>query len=239
MRHRARLFALSISVAAAAAPGTARAGVPFPPSCTCAITIVQTPTRTGCITNFEPDVVRLTPAGSTASPITDRLLVTARLRDVDGAPAVGYEVRFCELSETVNIATTGATTAISNAEGLASVVLHGASGYGLVALTAGDDDTPLCRWEIRSADTAGGFTPSLCPLPTTGSSFVNGGDVINPLCGILVNFGPVTPGVNNGWDFNCDNNVSGSDITGGIGKGGILQYFGDGAALGERLGCAP
>ena len=165
--------------------------------------------------------------------------MTARLRDADGAPAVGYEVRFCEQSETVNIATTGATAATSNAEGLASVVLHGASGYGLVALTAGDDDTPLCRWEIRSADTAGDFTPSLCALPTTGSSFVNGAEVINPVCGILANFGPVTPGVNNGWDFDCTNSVAGGDITGTIGKGGILQYFGDGAALGERLGCTP
>jgi hypothetical protein len=239
MKTCARLVALCIALGAASLPGAVRAGVPFPPNCSCTISIVQFATRTGCIANNEPDVVRLTPAGSTATPIADRLLVTARLRDADGAPAVGYEVRFCEQSETVNIATTGATAATSNAEGLASVVLHGASGYGLVALTAGDDDTPLCRWEIRSADTAGGFTPSLCALPTTGSSFVNGAEVINPVCGIIANFGPVTPGVNNGWDFDCTGSVAGADITGGIGKGGILLYFGDGAALGERLGCTP
>lgn len=239
MTIRVRRVALGIALALAIVPDGVRAGVPFPPNCSCTITIVQSPTRTGCISLFEPDVVRLTPAGSTATPITDRLLVTARLRDVDGAPAVGYEVRFCEQSETVNIATTGATSATSDATGLASVVLHGASGYGVVALTAGDDDTPLCRWEIRSADTAGGFTPSLCALPTTGSSFVNGAEVINPVCGILANFGPVTLGVNNGWDFDCTNSVAGADITGTVGKGGILQYFGDGAALGERLGCTP
>jgi hypothetical protein len=40
------------------------AGVPLPPLSTCTVTITQYRTRTACITNWEPDVVRLTPAGS-------------------------------------------------------------------------------------------------------------------------------------------------------------------------------
>ena len=57
------------------------AGVPFPPLSTCTVTITQYRSRTACIANWEPDVVRLTPAGSTATPIGDRVSITARVRD--------------------------------------------------------------------------------------------------------------------------------------------------------------
>jgi hypothetical protein len=66
---------------------------------------------------------------------------------------------------------------------------------------------------------------------------VNGADINNPTCGFLAQFGAVTTGVNDGWDLNCDENVSGSDVTGILGKGGVLQYFGDTGTLGAKNAC--
>jgi hypothetical protein len=142
---------------------------------------------------------------------------------------------FTELSGTVNIASGGATTAITDSEGLATIFLAGGSGSGSVAVCAGD--TPLCPIQIRTPDVAG--TPTGCALPTSGTSFVNAADIVNPTCGFLAKFGPVTPGVNDGWDLTCDGSVNALDVTGVLGKGGVLQHFGHGAALGSLIGCPP
>lgn len=213
----------------------ATAGVPFPANSTCTITITQFPTRLICLTSWDPDVVRLTPAGSTASPVFDRVSITVRVRDANNAVVSNALVGFSEQSGIVNIANGGATTATTDAAGLATVALHAASGYGRVALCA--DGVQLCNVQVRSPDVNKGSTPPLCGLGT-GTSAVAGSDITNPACGFLINFGPVTVGVNDGWDINCDNNVSGSDVTGLLGKGGVLQYFGDTGTLGALNSCA-
>ncbi|MFN0151779.1 MAG: hypothetical protein ACKVU1_13860 [bacterium] len=213
----------------------ATAGIPFPATSTCTITITQFPTRLICLTSWDPDVVRLTPAGSTASPVFDRVSITVRVRDAFNAVVPGALVAYSEQSGIVNIANGGATTATTDAAGLATVTLHAASGYGRVALCA--DGVQLCNVQVRSPDVNKGSTPLLCGLGTVASS-VAGSDITNPVCGFLVNFGPVTVGVNDGWDVNCDNSVSGSDVTGLLGKGGVLQYFGDTGTLGSLNSCA-
>jgi len=213
----------------------ATAGVPFPATSTCTITITQFPTRLICLTSWDPDVVRLTPAGSTASPLFDRVSVTVRVRDANGAVVTNALVGFSEQTGIVNIATGGATTAMTDAAGLATVALHAASGYGRVALCA--DGVELCNVQVRSPDVNKGALPGLCGLGT-GASNVSGSDITNPVCGFSINFGAVTVGVNDGWDLNCDSNVSGPDITGLLGKGGVLQYFGDSGTLGALNSCA-
>jgi hypothetical protein len=37
--------------------------------------------------------------------------------------------------------------------------------------------------------------------------------------------------------LSCDGDVSGVDITGQLGKGGVLQYFGDTGTLGAKNAC--
>jgi hypothetical protein len=59
------------------------------------------------------------------------------------------------------------------------------------------------------------------------------------MCGFLVTFGAVTPGINDGYDLSCDGAVSGADVTGQLGKGGVLQYFGDWGTLGALNACPP
>ena len=230
------LFALASTVALLRAP--CLAGVPFPPNSSCTITITQFFTRTACISLFQPDVIRLTPQGSSAVPAGDRARVDLLLRDASGTPCAGAFVTFCETSGIVNIANGGATTALSNSEGRATVFLDGGSGYGLVAITA--DGVALCSLEVRTPDVARGSLPSMCDLPTSAASYVNFADVLNPVCGVLANFGTVTPGINNGWDLSCDNNVNGVDaINCGIGKCfSFLMMFGDGGVLGARNDCS-
>jgi hypothetical protein len=217
------------------------AGVPFPSTSTCTISVTQYAPRPACIDNMEPDVIRLTPAGSNAVPPADRASITVRVRDEVGAAISGAVVRLKEPGQSgpfayLNIASGGSTTAITDAEGLATVSLHAGSGNGTVDLCA--DDVPLCSVQVRSPDVVRGGTTVGCGLGT-GASAVAGADITNPACGFLVHFGAVTVGVNEGFDMNCDWSVSGPDITGQLGKGGVLQYFGDTGTLGTLNACTP
>ncbi|MFN0152107.1 MAG: hypothetical protein ACKVU1_15505 [bacterium] len=197
--------------------------------CTCTITVTQFPTRPICLTSWDPDVIRLTPAGSTAAPVFDRVSIAVRARNMNNDPVSGLLVAFSEQAGVVNIANGGATTALTDAGGGATIELHAASGYGRVALCV--DGIQLCNLQVRSPDVNKGPTPTLCGLGTATST-VAGSDITNPACGFLAKFGPVTMGVNDGWDLSCDGNVAGSDITGLAGAGGVLQYFGDTGTLG-------
>jgi hypothetical protein len=214
----------------------ASAGVPFPGLSTCTVTITQFPTRLQCITSWDPDVVRLTPAGSTASPLFDRVSITVRVRDANNLVVPNALIAFSEQTGVVNIANGGSTTATTDANGSATVSMHAGSGYGRVALCA--DGVQLCNLMVRTPDVAKSGIPAGCTLATTGSSFVAATDITNVQCGFTVNFGPVTVGVNDPWDLNCDSFVSGTDVTGILGKGGVLQYFGDGGVLGATNSCA-
>ncbi|MFN0151141.1 MAG: hypothetical protein ACKVU1_10615 [bacterium] len=215
------------------------AGFPYPPLCTCTVTITQFPTRAQCISSWEPDVVRLTPAGSNATPQFDRVSITVRARNSLNNPVVSALVAFHEANPSdanrVNIANGGSTTAFTDATGLATVSLTAASGSGVVWLCA--DGIQLCALDVRSPDVTKSSAPTLCGLGTSASS-VSGGDITNPACGFLAGFGPVTAGVNDGFDLNCDHNVNGVDINGLLGNGGVLQYFGDTGTLGVKNTCA-
>jgi hypothetical protein len=62
------------------------------------------------------------------------------------------------------------------------------------------------------------------------------------LCGFNVKFGPVTTGVNDCWDLNCDTIVNSTDVNGGFIPscgvcGGFVQHFGHGAPLGALSTC--
>lgn len=129
----------------------------------------------------------------------------------------------------------GATTAITDSEGLATIVLHGASGYGRVALCA--DGVLLCELQVRSPDVVKSAQAKSCVLGTAFSA-VNGSDIVHPLCGFLVNFGAVTAGVNDGYDFDCSGSVNGNDVLGGLFDTGMIRFFGDTGTLGARNECA-
>jgi len=240
MRSIEILILFTVLGSSASALGTsAAASPPFPPLCTYAITITQFPTRAQCLTSWEPDVVRLTPAGSNASPQFDRVSITARVRNALNTPIANALLAFSEAEPSdlkrVNIANGGSTTATTDASGLATVSLHAASGSGLVRLCA--DGVEICAVAVRSPDVNKGGLIALCGLGTAASN-VMGADITNPVCGFAVHFGPVTVGVNEGFDLNCDHNVSGPDVTGLLGMGGVLQYFGDGGTLGAKNSCA-
>jgi hypothetical protein len=214
--------------------------VPFPATSTCTISVTQYASRPACISNWEPDVIRLTPAGSNAVPPADRASISVRVRDQTGTPVSGAVVRLSERYQGgliyLNISNGGSTTAVTDTEGLATVELHAASGNGIVDLCA--DGVALCSVQVRAPDVVRGGTVALCGLGT-GASAVAGADITNPACGFLIHWGAVTVGVNEGFDMNCDRNVSGPDITGQLGKGGVLQYFGDTGTLGSLNACAP
>jgi hypothetical protein len=214
------------------------ADVPFPPLSTCTVTVTQFPPRPACFNDWEPDVVRLTPAGSNAVPVFDRVSITVRVRDANNDVVPGALVSFAEQEEArkLNIANGGATTAMTDTDGLATVALHAASGNGRVALCA--DGVPLCNLQVRSPDVEKCGITILCGIGTAASS-VSGCDITHATCGFLVNFGPVTVGDNEGYDLDCSWSVSGPDITGQLGKGGVLQYFGDIGTLGSQNACAP
>lgn len=100
----------------------------------------------------------------------------------------------------------------------------------------------ICELAVRSPDVSNTSIASGCFLPTSGTSFVNSNDKTNTSCGFTIHFGPVTPGINNSWDLNCDNLVNSSDVGGhpapGFGmSGGWLQHFGHGGALGAKSTC--
>ena len=230
-------FAIAMTLAAILMlAGESIADVPFPATSTCAVTITQFPTRPACVSDWEPDVARLTPAGSNAAPLFDRVSITVRVRDASDVVVPGALVSFRERdpARTLNVANGGATTAVTDGEGLATVMLHAASGNGPVTLCA--DGVPLCNLDVRSPDVEKCGITTICGIGTASSS-VSGCDITHAMCGFLVNFGAVTVGVNDGYDLDCSWSVSGPDITGSLGKGGVLQYFGDIGTLGARNSC--
>jgi hypothetical protein len=223
-----------IAVAVTVAP--VLADLPFPNLSSCTISITQFPLRPACLNDWEPDVIRLTPAGSNATPVFDRASITVRVRDTLGEPLPGAFVSFMEMTGIVNVANDGSTTAVTDETGLATISIHAGSGYGRVALCA--DGVVLCNLQVRSPDVTKGASPMQCGLSTSVTS-VAGNDITNPMCGFLVTFGAVTPGINDGYDLSCDGAVSGADVTGQLGKGGVLQYFGDWGTLGALNACPP
>lgn len=218
----------------------AAAGLPFAPFSTCRISIDQYPPRPGCVANFEPDVVRLCPAGSSGSPVFDTVTFDLTICDALAQPYPNAIVGAYELSGTINIANGGATTATTDSRGKAIIVLSGGSGHGEVGVCAAG--VLICKVNVRSPDVANHSLPTGCAMPTTGSSIVNSSDKVNTLCGFTIHFGPVTVGSNDAWDLNCDNLVNSSDTGGqlvpGYGvSGGWLQHFGHASPLGAKSTC--
>ncbi len=230
-----RVLLLSVVFALAVCPLPAFAGIPFPPYCTCTLSVSQIPPRPQCLA-LTPAVLRLCPDAA-AAPAFDALSITVRVRGAVNTPIPSAFVTFSERSGTVNIATGGSTTALTTAQGLATVSLTRASGSGRVALCA--DGIELCSVQVRSPDVSSTAIPSGCTLPVAGTSFVNGAEILNPACGYLSQFGPVTTGVNDAWDLNCDGFVNPIDVIGALGKGGLLQHFGHGGVLGNKNICTP
>ena len=231
-----RLLIPTAAIAFGVLVATALAGPPFPGTSTCTVTVTQFPIRPACMSNWEPDVVRLTPAGSAAVPLFDLVSVTVRVRNANYQVIPNAVVSFSEQEPALelNISNGGSTTALTDSEGLATISLSGAAGFGLVALCA--DGVPLCALQVRSPDIGKSGGPAGCGLGTVSSS-VSGFDINDPACGFLVHFGPVVVGDNDGFDLNCDWSVNGADITGSLGKGGVLQYFGDTGTLGDQNPC--
>lgn len=233
MSRHPREAVLSLLAAVLLAPGAAIADLPYPPFSTCAIVITQSPSRTQCIDNFEPDVVRLCP--STGSPQFDRVRFDATIRDWTGIPVTGAVLTAYETAGIVNIAAGGSTTDTTDAEGRGSIEVVAAGGYGRIALCA--SGVFIREIQVRSPDVAQTTLPSGCRLPTQGTSWVSASDKTNPSCGFTANFGAVTTGVNDSWDLNCDGVVNASDAQGMLGKGGFLQHYGHGGILGARSAC--
>lgn len=209
------------------------AGIPFAPYSTCQISITQFPTRSQCINNFNPDVVRLCP--STATQQFDRVTLNLTILDALAAPVSGATVTAYETSGIVNIATGGSTSATTNASGKASIQVNQASGWGKIGACVGG--VFICEFVVRSPDVAFSNLPAGCTVPTSGTSFVNASDKTNPSCGFNVKFGVVTVGVNDSWDLDCSGIVNASDVTGTLGKGGYTQHVGHGAPLGAKSTC--
>ncbi len=224
----------SLALAAVVLLGTpSMAKLPFRPFCTCNVTIVQTPSRPACLES-EPEIVRLCPDPA-GLPSFDAVTFDLVVLDALATPVSNSEVTAFEMSGSVNIPPGGATKDTTDLEGRASITISQASGYGLIGVcTYG---VMICNVEVRSPDVAASAIPTGCALPTTGTSFVNGSDVTNPSCGFLARFGSVTVGENSWWDLNCDAAVNASDVLGQLAKGGVLQHFGHGGALGAKSTC--
>lgn len=232
--RRLKIAPVLASVAMLAAAARSDAACPDPGNSTCSYVITQNPARPSCLAST-PDVIRLCPGGD-ADIVTFNLTVL----DAAGAPCAGTVVRPLAGSGTLNLATGGYTTAVTDAMGNATISVSAGSGCGVLSLCADDGSgTPIpfgCRIDARSPDVNKGSTPALCGL-STNMSCIAGSDITNPLCGFVVGFGAVTPGVNNCWDLNCDNSVSGPDITGTLGKGGVIQHAGHCGTLGPLESC--
>jgi hypothetical protein len=214
------------------------AGIVFGPFSTCTAVITQNPARPSCINSFSPDVARLCPSTSTGgTTLFDTVTYTVTLLDALGARVSGATVTVYETSGTLNIVSgsLGVTTAVSDVNGKATVILHTGSGCGTASLCAGG--VKLCDASVRSPDNAQGALPGACPLPTTGTSFISANDQTNSACGMLSKFGTVTAGVNDCWDLNCDGFVAATDVLGNLSKGGLLQHFGHGGMLGAKTTC--
>lgn len=230
-----RAFAFFASLALLLTSAFSYAACPDPANSTCTYVITQNPLRPVCISGFAPDVIRLCPAGD-----WDAVTFSLTVLDAAGAPCVGTTVKPFTASGTLNVATGGYTTAVTDAMGNASISVSAGSGCGILSICADDGSGTAipfgCRLEARSPDVNKGATPALCGLPT-GTSCATGSDITNPACGFLLSFGAVTPGVNGCWDMNCDNSVSGADITGTLGKGGMIQHYGHCGTLGSQELC--
>jgi hypothetical protein len=228
-------FILFTSIAVLSLGELSHAACPDPANSTCTYVITQNPARPVCISGFAPDVIRLCPGGD-----WDVVTFNLTVRDAGGAPCVGTTVKPFTASGPLNLATGGYTMAVTDAMGNASLSVSAGSGCGILSICADDGSgvaVPFgCRLEARSPDVNKGSTPLLCGL-STSMSCVQGADVTNPACGFLVSFGSVTPGVNNCWDLNCDNNVNAADITGTLGKGGVTQHAGHCGTLGPQELC--
>ncbi len=233
MAHRPAVLAAILLGAILPAPGPSVAAIPFPPLCTCTVSIVQNPTRTQCINNFDPDVVRLCP--SLNSPVMDTMAFNLVVLDALANPVSGALVRAYERSGFVNIVEGGSTTAMTDAQGRASISVTRGSGCGRIGACV--DGILLCEVAVRSGDVAWGPTPATCALPSNGTSVVNASDVTNPSCGFLNHFGAVTVGGNDCWDCDCNNFVNASDTIGTIGKGCLIQHLNHAGVLGGRSTC--
>lgn len=234
MRFDRKVIGTVAFIALLCSAGSARAGLPFRPFCTCNITVAQSPARPQCLSDFAPDVVRLCPDPS-QNPTLDSVTFDLVILGAVAAPIVGATVKAYEMSGSVNIAQGGSTADITDQQGRATIAVTHASGYGWIGVCAGG--VLICEIEVRSPDVATSGIPSFCVLATSGTSFVNASDVTNPSCGFLARFGAVTPGENNWWDLNCDGAVNAPDILGHLGQGGVLQHFGHGASLGAKGTC--
>jgi hypothetical protein len=155
--------------------------------------------------------------------------------DALAAPVSGATLTAYETSGTTNIATGGSTSATTAANGKASITVSQGSGVGRIGVCAAG--VLICEVEVRSPDAAFSALASGCNLPTTGTSVVNANDQTNPSCGFINKFGAITVGVNSSWDLDCSNIVNANDITGTLGKGGLLQHFNHGAPLGAKTTC--
>jgi hypothetical protein len=233
MSVRATVLIVILLGAILPAPGPSVAGLPFPPFCSCTVSIVQNPARSQCINNFAPAVIRLCP--SLNSPVFDTMTFNLVILDALGAPVTGASVRAYERSGTVNIADGGSTTALTDAQGRASIAVTRGSGCGRIGACV--EGILICDVAVRSVDVAWGPTPATCALPTTGTSAVNASDVTNPSCGFFNHFGAVTVGVNDCWDCDCSNIVNASDVQGTIGKGCWLQHGLHAGVLGGKSTC--
>ena len=229
-----QLFAGVLVVVALAALGLAvlpgSADVPDPTTSSCAVVINQAPLVPRCVNNFEPDVVRLSPAAA-AVPPHDTATFNVVARDVNGDPIEGALVSLFE-SGNLNIANGGATTALTASDGSASIAVSAASGYGRASVCVAGVD--LCQVLIRTPDINRSAQPTVMCLVGTGASSVAGADITNPMCGFLVNFGSTTSGVNDHCDLDCSGAVNGFDING---PSGVIQYFGDTGTLGPFNTC--
>lgn len=207
-----------------------RANVPDPATSSCAIVITQAPPMPRCIDNFQPDVVRLSPA-SAAVPPHDEASFSVVVRDANGDPIEGALVKLSEMGN-LNMANGGSTTATTASDGAATIGLSAASGYGRVRLCA--DGVALCEVAVRTPDINRSAQVTVMCLVGTGASSVAGADITNPTCGFLVNFGLATPGVNDHCDLDCSGAVNGFDING---PSGVMRYFGDTGTLGPFSTC--
>jgi hypothetical protein len=213
----------------------ALAGIPFAPYSTCAVAITQNPTRTGCMTSYNPDVVRLCP--STATPIFDSVSFSMTILDALAAPVSGASVTLYETSGTLNIV--NATTATTNASGKATVTVAQGGGNGRLGVCAGG--VLICEVYVHSPDVNNGALAANC---TAVQGTVNLSDITNTTCGFNAasKFGPVVFGSNDGWDLDCNLAVNASDINGnlvaGMGlQGGVNQHFGHSTPLGAKSTC--
>ncbi len=217
------------------------AAQPDPAMSTCNVVIIQGPCPSAACLAAGGPVARLCPLGD-----WDKIEFRGVVRDAAAVPLAGILVKPVEVgASTLNLATGGFTTVLTNALGEFLITVGAGSGCGRVGVCVGGPLAPIflnCSAIVRSPDVAGGPIPATCPLPTGVNSFVNASDITNGACGYIVKFGLVVPGFNDCYDLNCNGVVNASDINGtlcppfGL-NGGVLQHFGHGGLLGMRNTC--